>query len=300
MLTIFCDLLCLRCQTILKRICPWTSPKLAAFFSHVAIVFQTLWDTSSGCAICKGLWKDAPWVLESFRVTNKGHQWHHGSHHFFATHLSRLPNKKEGFLPKFQSSLDFAAWATKFPLYWLLGSIPSPTNPKKQPSGALSHGSHDQGHRNGPTVIEYHVPIKSIYFQKCSLYMFRKKKSYIQPVSALALSICISPTWSLKTSYAPQDANGQQSPKGHEQENKNIEVQGSQWLQVHLPTNLVFFRICGPMMQFQQHMDTKNDWPLNCAQAYLKVSIYDKLSGYPKISSRIYWYLKVSSGYLQV
>lgn len=29
----------------------------------------------------------------------------------------------------------------------------------------------------------------------------------------------------------------------------------------------------GPMMQFQQHMDTKNDWPLNCAQAYLDQGI---------------------------
>ena len=56
------------------------------------------------------------------------------------------------------------------------------------------------------------MPIKSIYFQNALSTCF-EKQSYTQPVSALALSICISPTWSLKTSYAPQDANGQQSEK---------------------------------------------------------------------------------------
>lgn len=114
----------------------------------------------------------SPWVIQGHKQRPPMTSWKPS----FFCHTSFKATKQKGRVPA--KVFDFAAWATKFPLYWLLGSIPSPTNPKKQPSGALSHGSHDQGHRNGPTVIEYHVPIKSIYFQKCSLYMFRKTILY--------------------------------------------------------------------------------------------------------------------------
>ena len=63
----------------------------------------------------------SPWVIQSF--ANKGHRWHHGSHHFLPHIFQGYQTKRKGFLPKFQSSLDFATWATKKKKQFLLSII---------------------------------------------------------------------------------------------------------------------------------------------------------------------------------
>lgn len=121
----------------------------------------------------------SPWVIQSF--TNKGHQWHHGSHHFFATHLSRLPNKKEGFLPKFQSSLDFTTWATKYPLYWYNWVAFHPQQiPKNNLPGPFLMAHMTKAIETGRQSYSITCPrkIQYICFQKCFLYIFRKKILY--------------------------------------------------------------------------------------------------------------------------